>query len=172
MLVELEGTEGTGGGIDPGAFGAAAGSGQSGTSRRVVRRWYKRLRKSDAQQLPTSRPSASLTLVASGHAIDITTYFREVFFGGEQWTTDGSQETADIDCEVVVRGAPLGRMKMTVVHNPAFGSKQGNRTTMLRWGELQPYLRTNDLSGDMVSLEALAGGDFRVVFDSAATDLS
>jgi hypothetical protein len=173
-LAQLEGavdSEDTVGGSHPSAGRATGGSGQSSTSRGVVRRWYKTLNKTDAQQLPkpTSRPSASLTLVAGGHDIDITTYFREVFFGEEHWTTDGRQETADINCEVVVRGTSLGRIKMTVVHNPALGSKQGNRTTMLRWGQLQPFLRANDLAGDIVSLEALGGGDFRVVFDSAAT---
>jgi hypothetical protein len=171
-LRQLEGnTEDDGDELEPAVAVSAArgGTPEAGSQPHptVVRRWYKTLWPADAQQLPTSSPSAALTLVANRHPIDISTYFRDTFFGGAQWILDGSKELADVDCDVTVGGTNLGRMRMTVVHDPGFESDQGNRTTLLRWGEFQQYLRANDLAGNIVTLEALANGTFRVIIDAS-----
>ena len=129
----------------------------------VVKRWYKRLPAADAQQLPSSSPSAALTLVAAGHPIDISTYFRNDFFRDAAWAPDGNKEIAEIDCQVVVDGTPIGVRRMTVVHHPPFEAGQGNRSTLLRWGQLHPYLLGHDHTGDVVTLERLSDGSCRVL---------
>jgi hypothetical protein len=51
---------------------------------------------------------------------------------------------------------------LTLVHDPRFESHQGNRTTLLRWGPLNEYLRAHDLTGKYLTLEALSDGSYRL----------
>lgn len=136
----------------------------------IVRRWFKaNLKKSDSQQLPTSSPSAALTLVQAGHSLDRQTYFRDEFFGDLEWSESGGKQVAEIVAQVTVGGEFKGEKNMLVVHDPAFDSEQNNRTTLLRWGEFQTYLRDNDLTGTTVSLERTSDGHFLVTFADEAT---
>ena len=136
----------------------------------VTRRWFKRaLKPSDAQQLSSSSPSASLTLVAGGHPINGQTYFRDAFFGDLNWTGDHGREVALVTAEVWVAGSPLGRKRMEVVYDPKFEAGENNRTTLLRWGQLQRYMLKNSQVGRIVTLERLADGGFRVTIARDAT---
>jgi hypothetical protein len=142
----------------------------------VVKRWFKRLPKADAQQLGgNSSPSNTMTLVEGGHPIDRNTYFRYVFFGGETWkaaTTRGGQarEVAQIDAEVVVEGRSIGTFELEVRHTPGYASAQGNRVTELGWRDFGAYLRANSLEGRTAVLERLRSGKYRIRFERVVTD--
>lgn len=139
----------------------------------VVKRWFKTLLPSDAQQLSGSNPSNTMTLVQAGHPINAATYFRTEFFGSELWstseTTGGAQqrELATIDCDVIVRGTPLGTHTFQIRHTPGYDANQGNRTTELAWREFGGYLRAHSLTDAVATLEKTAAGHYRLTIDDA-----
>jgi hypothetical protein len=134
------------------------------------RRWYKELRGSDAQRPSSGHPSGHLTLTQGVHRIDTYRYFREDFFSSADWITVNplGREQAIVRFQVQARGQDLGIYDLIVDHNPAFESGQGNRTITLRWGsELGAYLRESvDHVGDIVTLEALDDGTYRLMIDT------
>jgi hypothetical protein len=142
----------------------------------VVKRWFKQIKRADAQQLGgNSSPSNTMTLVEGGHPIDRNTYFRYVFFGSETWsaaTTRGGQarEVALIDAEIFVNGTSLGTFELEVRHTPGYASSQGNRVTELGWCNFGAYLRANPLTGYYAILERLQSGRYMVRFERAPTD--
>jgi hypothetical protein len=137
----------------------------------VLRRWYKELKSSDAQQLGgTSRPTGHITLVKAGHPIDKRTYFRRDFFGSEKWVPDGpNNEKCIIAAYVVIRGTSLGTRQFTVQHTPAFEAGQGNRSTVLHWSSLSSHMRSVSHIDDYFTIEKLAGGQYRVTIASTET---
>jgi hypothetical protein len=147
----------------------APGGGSGGTktgdgkAAEPVRRWFKQLPPSDAQQLPRSSHSAAVTLVREDHPIKAGTYFRDEFFGEVVWSNNaGEKAEASVEFEISIEGRESSREVLTLVHDPRFESDQGNRTTLLRWGPLNEYLRTHDLSYSYLTLEALSDGSYRL----------
>jgi hypothetical protein len=131
-----------------------------------VRRWFKKLPLADAQQLDPehSSYSAAVTLVQAGLAIEAGTYFRDDFFGEEVWSNNaGEKAEANVEFEVSIEGRASSREILTLVHDPRFESDQGNRTTLLRWGPLNEYLRAHDLTHRYLTLEALSDGSYRLL---------
>ena len=138
---------------------------EGGEAAEPVRRWFKELPAADAQQLDPARSSrtAAVTLVQMDHPIEAGTYFRDVFFGEEVWSNNvGEKAEARVEFEVSIEGRASSTETLTLVHDPRFESGQGNRTTLLRWGPLNEYLRTHDLSGEYLTLEALSDGSYRL----------
>ncbi|RIK09235.1 MAG: hypothetical protein DCC49_06965 [Acidobacteria bacterium] len=135
---------------------------------RVVRRWFKRLPRADAQQLPTSSPSNTMTLVKAGHDIDASTYFREVFFADAGWhasETAGGQlrEIASVDVAVTVDEENLGLHTFDVRYTPGYDSDQANRTSEFAWREFGEYLRQHDNTDKYASLERTSAGIYRLL---------
>jgi hypothetical protein len=107
--------------------------------------------------------------VQAGHPIDRNSYFREKLFGDAEWNHVAGKEVADLDCEVVIGGTAYGAKRLRIVHDPAFESNQNNRTTLLRWGELQTYMQANDHTGDIVTIERLSDGSCRIAIGPTET---
>ena len=146
----------------------------------VVRRWYKELDQSNAQRLGgNSNPSGHLTLTRGPaipgqkrHPINHRSYFREQFFGRETWEQSSAEgrENAHVAVHVVVYGQSLGTYDLAVDHNPSFESGEGNRLTTLRWGPLSDYLgNQRDHTGDVVTIEQLSDGTYRLTLGPAET---
>jgi hypothetical protein len=141
----------------------------------VVKRWFKRLPASDAQQLVGSNPSNTMTLVQARHPIDPFDYFRTEFFGSETWTTSETvgrgqaREVATIECEVIVRGVPLGTHVFDVRYTPGYDANQTNRTTELAWRQFGDYLRRHPLTSTIASLERTTSGRYQLIFDDTAS---
>ena len=153
---------------------ASARSPSSGPKPRVVRRWFKILDQANAQRPnPGTNPTGHLSLTQAGHPIAHTQYFRDDFFDSVAWApgntrTGAPTEWAEVEFEVVIRGATTGREVLAVEHRPALIAGQGNRASMLHWGDrLLEYFRANNHVGDYVSLEALSDGSYRLVIDAS-----
>lgn len=151
--------------LAPGAAGGAA----------VVRRWFKEMDRSAAQQPanPNTNPTGNLRLSAEGFNIDHTTYFRNQMFGSATWTSRPAKPTfedATVSVDVVINGAPQGNQALRVSHSEDRISNQGNVATVLHWGPvLSAFLRSNNLVGSWLTLEALAGGGYRLTIGPAPT---
>ena len=134
----------------------------------IVRRWFKVLPKSDAQQLGgRSSPTNTMTLVRYAHPIDAASYFRDELFGAVQWHVAATRgrleqprEVASVEFTVFIEGAEFGRLFLEIRHTPGYDADQGNRITELAWGELGAYLRTNDHAGDYATIELTSSGRF------------
>jgi len=141
----------------------------------VVRRWYKRMSRADAQRPNAgTNPTGHLTFTKNRFPIDQVTWFRTDFFGDLAWgpspLAGRGREQATLPVEVVVAGRSLGTHRLTVDHNPRYESRQRNRTVLLHWGEaLNDYFRGHDLVGWYATLERCSDGSTRLVLDEAAT---
>lgn len=142
----------------------------------VVRRWSKKMSAADAQH-PRGRrtnPTGHLTLVQGGHPIDQTSWFRDHFFGTQNWETKSvrrrAKEHATVQFTVAIDGKPFGRHELLLSHTPGFEANQGNRTTVLHWGEVVgAHLKAVDYTGKTISLENLGDGSFRLTIADLAT---
>lgn len=145
----------------------------SGTS--TLRRWFKEMDRSAAQQPanPNTNPTGNLRLSAEGFSIDHTTYFREKMFGSATWTPRPSRpsfEDTNVEVDVVINGVPQGTQTLRVSHSPDRISGQGNVATVLHWGPaLSGFLRANSMIGSWLTLEALTGGTYRLTIGPAPT---
>jgi hypothetical protein len=134
----------------------------------VLRRWYKVLPNADAQQLATSSPSNTMTLVQAGHGLQRETYFRDEFFGDAQWHTGTNRagqprEVAAVDVEVFVHGASHGVHRFEIRHTPGYDAGEANRMTEFAWGDFAGYLREHPLAGEYASLEKTISGRCRLL---------
>lgn len=94
-----------------GTTAAVSRSTRADAQAQVVKRWYKRLSATDAQQLDrrTAQGAGAATLIQAGHPIDRATYFRHDLFGDATWIADeAARETAVIDFEVSIDGVDWG----------------------------------------------------------------
>lgn len=138
----------------------------------VVKRWFKKMSHSDAQQPKTSTANVKgcLTLGKARHPIDPKSHFRSTFFSNLKWSAlsgaKGVKETADVTAEVIVDGVAMGPKVLTVDHQTSRISNQGNVPTWLHWKDFGQYLRSHNHVDDFVSLERLADGTFRVIIDT------
>ena len=130
----------------------------------VLRRWSKKLKRTDAQQLGgsgTTHLTADLRLTKSGHELDQTTYFRYEFLGREIWQADPEKPSVDytvVDIDVIVLGNPLGVMSFRIDHDVTREAGQHNFTTVLKWGPMNALLRLTSYVDKWVLLEALTNG--------------
>lgn len=142
---------------------------------RVVRRWYKKLTASDAQQPLTARsnPKGHMTLGRGRRAIASTSYFRDEFFRDLSWrstdTDRGTRQAADIEATVIVRGENLGRFTFSIDYQESRIAGQGNVPTWLHWRDFNPYLRGHNHVGDTATLERLSDGSLVVTIDLEPT---
>ncbi|MGH2758198.1 MAG: hypothetical protein ACRDKJ_01400 [Actinomycetota bacterium] len=139
----------------------------------VIRRWTKRLAKSDAQQ-PTagSNPTGNLRLTKAGHAINWRTFFRDQLFAPVNWhsTTDtagNAIEVADVDFEVEFDGVAKGARTLRVDHAPHRESGQANHVTVLHWDDLITELQRQSFVGYYVVIERLSDDSYRLRIERA-----
>lgn len=138
----------------------------------VVRRWFKEMDNTAAQQVKSasSNPTGNLRLSQEEAAINHKVYFRDDFFGGLPWTPSDGKATEQ---EVVVRfhvwidGQDHGEQDLRLSHDPRRIAGQGNVPTVLHWGPLSPVLRSTNFIDFNVSLERLVGGRFNLVISRA-----
>jgi hypothetical protein len=131
----------------------------------VVKRWFKRLDSTDAQQPPgvNSNPTGNLRLSQENFSIDHTTYFFQVFFGGLDWRPNArNTQMAEVwvPMQTVVTGDYLGEVNLRVSYWPKRIAGQGNISTVLHWGDLGQRLRENNYIGLYVTLERGSGDEF------------
>ena len=75
----------------------------------------------------------------SGHRIDQTSYFRQLF-ADYHWETETGrrrgtdQEHAFVPMRIIIRGTDYGIHNFEVSHKPSGEAGQNNYTTILRWG--------------------------------------
>lgn len=71
--------------------------------------------------------------------------------------------------EVVFDGRSLGTREFEVSHASWREEGQGNVTTVLHVGPIAAELRATNYAGRVLTLEALASGDYRLVIDTTET---
>lgn len=134
----------------------------------VTKRWWKKMRASDAQHppRPTSAVTGNLRLSKAGHPIDWTTYFRQVFFQDANWEavnpSDPAYEMCFVEMDVRINGDSLGLTAFRVDYDPRRIADQGNVPTVLKWGALGSRLRREDHTDEFVVLEKLVDGTYRL----------
>lgn len=137
---------------------------------RIVRRWFKRLPRADAQRpdSPGTNVTGALRLTQARLPIDQRTYFRDVFFRGLPWGPDtrpsrrGPGEFVELSFIVQFDGAPARMARLRVVHDPRRVAGQNNFATSIHWGELMPELAARNYTGDYVTIERMADDTFRL----------
>ena len=126
--------------------------------------------RSDAQQVSaSSNPTGVLRLTQENPEINHLTWFRQTLFRAPVvWRPDVDQrgnpiEVADVPFHVRINGQDRGTMVLKVDHGPHREAQQGNVPTIVHWGRgLAADLRANDYSGQILVLERLDGGEYRL----------
>ncbi len=150
--------------------GGVPGTPQSMT---VVRRWFKQMDHTAAQQKKTSKSNTTgnLRLNEATFAIDHKKYFHEVFFGGLAWapSADPSVEEVWVPMQTIIDGDYLGDVMLRVSHADKRIAGQGNVPTLLHWGNLGARLRENDYRDMYVTLERALGNEFALTIAGSPT---
>lgn len=138
----------------------------------VVRRWFKELDNTAAQQVKSanSNPTGNLRLSQEDAPIDHKVYFRDDFFGGLPWTpTDGkeSEQEVIVGFHTWIDGRDYGVQDLRISHDPRRIAGQGNVPTVLHWGTIGKVLRETNYVGHFVSLERTESGDFNLIISPA-----
>ena len=138
----------------------------------IDRRWFKKMSAADAQRprSTNTNPTGHLTLVRSGHPIAQGTWFRENLFAGADWNIvdppDGTRERATITFHMRIGQEDLGEIPLDVTFTPSFESGQGNRTTVVHWGEtIGNRFRQNNYTDYYVTIERTSAGEFRMIIN-------
>jgi HKD family nuclease len=139
----------------------------------VVKRWFKELKRTDAQHVnPGSNPTGNLRLVRAGLDLDQTTYFRSDFFASEVWAQTpkpkGTLEEAIVSFDVTITydaatTEHLGFIPLRIDDAEWREANQGNHTSVLHWGPLMKYLTGANYVGHYVCLELRSDGTYRLV---------
>lgn len=145
------------------------------TADRIIdRRWFKKMSPADAQRPrnENTNPTGHLTLVRSGHPIVQGTWFRKDLFAGADWNLvnppDGTRERATITFHMHIGQEDLGEIPLDVAFTPSFESGQGNRTTVVHWGEtIGNRFRQNDYTDHYLTIERTLAGEFRMTISRA-----
>lgn len=140
----------------------------------VQRRWFKTLDGTAAQHPPRadSKRTGNLRLSQAGFSIDHTRYFEQDFFQNLPWTPsarDPRTTEVFVSFDVTIRGASYGPHDLRVSHGLHRVAKQGNVSTVLHWETLNQILLATSYVGDVVSLESLSDGSYRLTIDRTAT---
>jgi HKD family nuclease len=140
---------------------------EGGSTAEVVVRWNKKLTRSDAgRPRPGSQTTAALRFTQARQPIDQATWFRHNLFVDAQWHSDpsyGGREIADARFDVTINGVPRGTHELQLKYDEARESGQSNFTTDLKWGSLNPILRTEDLVDKWATIEKLSDGSLRLI---------
>lgn len=142
----------------------------------IAAQWCKRLRSSDAQQVQAgTNPTGKLRLAKSRFDIDQTAYFRDEFFGDQDWVQVDRQgtiyEEVHIPFYVSRHGSEPQPTTVRVDHAPHRVADQRNVPTVLGWGpELGRWLRDNDQIGNWVLLEKDLNGRYWLSIQSDRPD--
>ena len=133
----------------------------------VVRRWFKKMSNSDAQQTSNTNTAVTgnLKLTKARLPIDHKTFFRSDFFGSCNWagkqSARGVKEEAVVPFDFVVNNRSIGTYPLKVDHATFRVASQGNVATWLHWGNtLGEYLKKNSHVNDHVTLERKANGQY------------
>lgn len=140
----------------------------------VRRRWFKTLDGTAAQHPPgiNSKRTGNLRLSKGPFPIDHRTYFEQDFFQGLPWApTSRDPRTIEVGVtfDVAIRGASYGKHDLRVSHGMHRVAKQNNVPTVLHWESLSSILVQTSYVGDVVSLESMSDGSYRLTIDPVAT---
>ena len=125
----------------------------------IVRRWCKKLSRSDALQTGTgTNPTGTLRLARARHQIDQNTWFREQLFGSARWVSvsrrNKAYKEAHITFNVEFPGRDVDQQDLLVDHAPHRAAGQHNVVTLLHWGAtLGQWLRGHNQAGNWVIIE-------------------
>ncbi|QDU67313.1 phospholipase D family protein [Engelhardtia mirabilis] len=129
-------------------------------------RWCKRLKRSDAQQVPAgTNPTGKLRLAQARFPIDQQRYFREEFFGDATWAEVERRGTLYEECSVPfsvsIHGVDLGEQVLRVDHASHRVADQNNVPTVLGWGPvLGRHLREHSEVDNWVVIERHEDGTY------------
>lgn len=129
-------------------------------------RWCKRLKRTDAQQVPKgTNPTGNLRLARARFPIDHRTFFRDAFFADATWAPverGGSlYEECIVPFHVRVHGADIGKHNLRIDHALHRVADQNNVPTVLGWGpELGRHLRANSEVDNWVVLERIQNSTY------------
>jgi hypothetical protein len=133
--------------------------------------WTKKLKLSDAQQV-SSNITGLLRLSGGKQKVNHVRWFRRTFFRAPVvWrrTVDSGKHRislADVPFDVRIDGVDHGTFVLLVDHGPHREADQNNVTTLIHWGpELGAMLREHNHTGQMLTLERLEGGSYRLTID-------
>lgn len=136
----------------------------------IDRRWFKKMSAADAQRprSENTNPTGHLTLVRSQHPIAQGTWFRDDLFVRADWNVvnppDGTRQRATITFHMRIGQEDLGEVPLDVTFTPSFESGQGNRTTVVHWGEtIGNRFRQNNYTDHYVTIERTLDGEFRMI---------
>ncbi len=126
--------------------------------------WSKRLGPGDAQRLTTGHLTHRLRLTPPPRQADPGRFFRDVFFGQENWTRmkDGNGRNIDVvemTFEVSIDGQRVGPTQLEVTYAKHRDAKS-RTTTDLSWGPLMQRLRARDHTHWYVLIERDVSGAF------------
>lgn len=135
---------------------------------KVLRRWFKQMDHTAAQQKKssTSKRTGNLRLSQADIPIDHKKYFFETFFADLPWSPKPGNDSelevfVTFDCHL--GDAYYGSQEIRISHNPARISGQGNVPTLLHWGAiLSRGLRADNFIGYYTILERTEANDFRL----------
>jgi HKD family nuclease len=137
----------------------------------IFETWTKKLNASDAQHPPqkNSAVTGNVRLSQAGTAIDHKIYFREIFFGRENWKAVESGETGYeyclVEIEVIDNGKILGVEPFRIDHKAARIADQNNVPTVLKWGSVMgAYMRKNNHIGEWLKLISFTDGTYQMHF--------
>ncbi|MFC9087030.1 phospholipase D family protein [Nocardiopsis dassonvillei] len=138
----------------------------------VLRRWYRQLDHSQAQQKRTLRTKLTgcLKLGQAGSNVNHTTYFYEEFFSGLPWSPVPKKEQqleVAVEFPSWIDGHYMGVHLLRISHDPRRVANQANVPTWLHWGTLSEYLKATNYVGFYITLERLAGNKFNLVISRA-----
>jgi HKD family nuclease len=144
--------------------------GSGNKSALIFESWSKKLNASDAQHPPQSDSAVTgnVRLSQAGNPIDHKTYFREIFFGGENWigveSGENGYEKCLVEIEVIVNKKNLGLVPFRIDHKAARIADQNNVPTVLKWGPtMGSYMRRNNHIDEWLTLVSYADGSYQML---------
>jgi HKD family nuclease len=136
----------------------------------IFETWSKKLNASDAQHPPQkdSAVTGNVRLSQAGNPIDHKTYFREIFFGGENWigveSGENGYEKCLVEIEVIENGNNMGLVPFRIDHKAARIADQNNVPTVLKWGpNMGAYMRQNNHIDEWLTLVSYADGSYQML---------
>lgn len=108
------------------------------TVHKVAKRWSKKLRSSDAQQVrPGTNPTGKMRLSKAQHDIDFKRWFRDDMFSEATWTEEqrsgNTYEVAELPFTVEFLDKNFGEQTLKIDHAPHRIAGQNNVPTVLAW---------------------------------------
>ena len=139
----------------------------------MIKRWWKQMSASDAQNPPNpnSQATGNLRLSKARHPVNHKIYFREDFFVDSSWTqadsNDPTYEKCYVEMEVALDGEHLGKNVFRIDYKPSRIAAQNNVPTVLKWGGmLGNRLRHEDHAQEYVVLERLHDGSTSITIQA------